>query len=250
MIGIYKITSPSGKIYIGQSINIEKRFKNYKNLSCKNQPILYKSFLKYGVENHIFEIIEECKHDQLNLKERYYQDLFNVVSTKGLNCRLQETDILPRIVSEETKKKMSNRIILQETKNKISKTLLGHVGHFLNKKHTEDTKKKISQGNKGKKMSKEAREKMSKAKKGRILSEITKEKIKLGNIGKGMSIENRKKVSERVSKPIIQYDLNDNFIKEWKTVTEAKKFFKGDIPATLKGRQKQSCGFKWKYKYD
>ena len=33
-----------------------------------------------------------------------------------------------------------------------------------------------------------------------------------------------------------------------KTVTEAKKYYKGDIPATLKGRQKQSCGFKWKYK--
>ena len=248
MIGIYKITSPSGKIYIGQSINIERRFNQYKKLMCKKQPILYRSFLKYGVENHIFEIIEECKIEQLNYKERYYQDLFNVVSVTGLNCTLQETNILPRVISEETREKMSNRIISQETKDKIAKTLLGHVGHFLNKKHSEETKKKISKSNKGKKRTEEFKQKLSIAHKGKILSESTKEKIRSGNTGKGMSDYNRKKVSERTAKPILQYDLDDNFIKEWKTVTEAKKYYKGDIPATLKGRQKQSCGFKWKYK--
>lgn len=250
MIGIYKITSPSGKIYIGQSINIERRFNQYKKLMCKNQPLLYKSFLKYNVNNHIFEVIEECEFKQLNIKERYYQDLYNVVSITGLNCTLQDTDVLPRVMSEETKQKLSNRIILQKTRDKISKTLLGHTGHFLNKKHTELSKKKISESNRGKVHSEETCKKISNSHKGKTLSQITKEKIRIGNIGKGMSVENRKKVSERVSKPIIQYDLKGNFIKEWRTVTDAKKFFKGDIPATLKGKQKQSCGFKWKYKYD
>ena len=51
MIGIYKITSPSGKIYIGQSKDIEKRFKAYKNLKCKGQPYIYRSLLKYGSGN-------------------------------------------------------------------------------------------------------------------------------------------------------------------------------------------------------
>ena len=37
MIGIYKITNPKGKIYIGQSINIENRFKVYKRYNCKGQ---------------------------------------------------------------------------------------------------------------------------------------------------------------------------------------------------------------------
>ena len=58
--GIYKITSPSEKNYIGQAVNINKRFYRYKSLDCSQQIILYKSFIKYGVENHIFEIIEEC----------------------------------------------------------------------------------------------------------------------------------------------------------------------------------------------
>ena len=48
-IGIYKIVSPSEKIYIGQSINIEKRWeKNYKTLKCKTQTKLYNSLKKYG----------------------------------------------------------------------------------------------------------------------------------------------------------------------------------------------------------
>ena len=67
MIGIYKITSPNNNIYIGQSINIEKRFVQYKKLrSCCNQIKLYNSFVKYGVDNHIFEIIEECNIEFFN----------------------------------------------------------------------------------------------------------------------------------------------------------------------------------------
>jgi predicted GIY-YIG superfamily endonuclease len=41
MIGIYKITSPTNKVYIGQSLDIEKRFVNYKGLFCKQQTKLY-----------------------------------------------------------------------------------------------------------------------------------------------------------------------------------------------------------------
>ena len=57
MVGIYKITNPSGKIYIGQSVNIDNRISSYKNLKCKNQTKLYRSLLKYTFENHIFEIL-------------------------------------------------------------------------------------------------------------------------------------------------------------------------------------------------
>ena len=48
MIGIYKITSPSNKIYIGQSIDIEKRFYYYRKLYCLKQVKLYRSFIKIG----------------------------------------------------------------------------------------------------------------------------------------------------------------------------------------------------------
>ena len=80
MIGIYKITSPSGKIYIGQSVNIANRLSKYKNANCKTQRVLYNSIIKYGWKAHKFEVLCECDIIELNDKERYYQDLFNVVS--------------------------------------------------------------------------------------------------------------------------------------------------------------------------
>ena len=85
MVGIYKITNPNNKVYIGQSIDIEKRFKQYKRYSCKAQPKLYNSLNKYGVENHIFEIIKKCNIEELNTKERYYQEKYNAIQN-GLNC--------------------------------------------------------------------------------------------------------------------------------------------------------------------
>lgn len=83
---IYKITSPNNKIYIGQSTNWQKRYSYYKNLKCKNQPKLYNTFLKYGLENFKFEILEtnilQCF---LNLYEQCYICLFDSYNS-GLNC--------------------------------------------------------------------------------------------------------------------------------------------------------------------
>lgn len=103
IIGIYKITSPSGRIYIGQSKNIKNRWKTYikLNTSCKKQTALYNSFLKHGVDRHTFEIIEECEFNQLNIRERYWQDFYSVLNG-GLNCVLTETELLPRVFSKET----------------------------------------------------------------------------------------------------------------------------------------------------
>lgn len=42
-IGIYKITNPKGKIYIGQSIDIDKRINTYRLMHCKDQKLLYNS---------------------------------------------------------------------------------------------------------------------------------------------------------------------------------------------------------------
>lgn len=87
MVGIYKITSPSGKIYIGQSVNIKERFRKYEKLNCKRQVKLYNSIIKHGIENHVFEIIEECIEEQLNEREIYWGGYYNVLE-KGLNLKL------------------------------------------------------------------------------------------------------------------------------------------------------------------
>lgn len=120
MIGIYKITSPTGKIYIGQSIDIERRWLDHK--SCYEKFPLQNSIKKHGFENHKFEIKEECSIELLNERERYWQEFYNVLGPMGLNCKLTQTTDLSGSHSEETKRKIGeankNRVFDEETKAK------------------------------------------------------------------------------------------------------------------------------------
>ena len=92
MVGIYKITNLiNGKIYIGQSINIQQRWKAhrskpfYKNGDQYQTP-LYRAIRKYGLNNFIFEIIEECFESELNDKEQYYIQYYDATNPdKGYN---------------------------------------------------------------------------------------------------------------------------------------------------------------------
>jgi len=58
-IGIYKVTSPSNRVYIGQSVNIERRLKRYKSLSIKTkqQTKLWRSLIKHTTFKHESKII-------------------------------------------------------------------------------------------------------------------------------------------------------------------------------------------------
>lgn len=118
MIGIYKITNPNGRVYIGQSQNITSRMKNYMGLDCKKQPRLYRSLLKHGYNSHLFEILEECLFEELNIRERYYQEFYDVLSKNGMNCYLTETNVLPRKLSQETKDKISNSMLGKRNNHK------------------------------------------------------------------------------------------------------------------------------------
>lgn len=145
MIGIYKITSPSNKIYIGQSIDIEKRFYYYRKLYCLKQVKLYRSFIKYGIENHQFEIIEECNIENLNNKERCWQEFYDVLKF-GLNCILVETDIKSKKMSEETKSKISKT---QKAKTEDFKNRLRILN--LGRNHSNESKILMSINNNRKK---------------------------------------------------------------------------------------------------
>ena len=140
-IGIYKITSPSGRIYIGQSMNLERRINEYKKLNnCKGQSKLYLSLIKYGAENHIYEIIELCDLKIINERERFWQEYFECV-TKGLNCILVKTSEKKMIVSDEVRKKMSES-------GKGKKQSKEHIQKRVNSKngyvHSEETKNKMA----------------------------------------------------------------------------------------------------------
>lgn len=164
MVGIYKITSPTGKVYIGQSTNIAQRFQYYNNLKCTQQVKLLRSLQKYKPENHNFEIIEECEESRLNLRERYWQEQYDVLNKeKGLNLRYTKVDDRSGTMSEETKERMS-----------ISK--IGEKNTMHGKTHSEETKKKISEKRKGHKHSDETRKLYSEQRLGIPKSEEHKQK--------------------------------------------------------------------------
>jgi len=149
MVGIYKITSPTGKIYVGQSINIEQRFTYYKKLNCTEQIKLLRSLQKYTPENHNFEILEECEECYLNERERYWQECHDVLNReRGLNLRYVKDGDRSGTMSEETRERMSS-------------SKVGEKNYMFGKKHSEETKKKISEKRKGYKVSEEVKKRLS-----------------------------------------------------------------------------------------
>jgi group I intron endonuclease len=109
MGSIYKIANPIGQVYIGQASNVDKRWRDYSRLQCKNQTKLYRSIGTYGWINHSKEVLEECIADQLDERERYWQIHFDSIN-EGLNCLLVGGSI-------KKKKERVKRIQGMETAN-------------------------------------------------------------------------------------------------------------------------------------
>lgn len=164
VIGIYKIVSPSGRVYIGESVNIYKRWIVYRGLHCKRQTKLYSSFLKYGTDEHIFDIIEECSVEDLKCRERHWQDFYNVLNG-GLNLKLTECGDKKYVPSQETieKLKVANagennpnfgKSCSEVQKSKISKTMIerginkGESNPSWGKTKSEEAKRSIGEANK------------------------------------------------------------------------------------------------------
>lgn len=108
MVGIYKITNNiNEKSYIGQSVNIAKRWVahkaaiNKKNEHTYDYP-LYRAFRKYGVDNFSFEVLEECSHEQLDEKEKYWISYYNTLDN-GYNQTYGGDGSFNRLNSEKLK---------------------------------------------------------------------------------------------------------------------------------------------------
>jgi hypothetical protein len=171
---IYKITSPNNKVYIGQTINFEQRCRKYKYQAFKGQIKLWNNCQKY-LWNPIntIEIIEICRRDILDERERYWINEYNSY-IDGLNADL----------GGKTRKGFKHS---KETKEKLRKANLG-------KKHSDETRKKISDA--GKNMSTETREKISKGNKGKVISVEHRNRISESNSGRKLTAEQKLKISK------------------------------------------------------
>lgn len=110
--GIYKITNlVNGKSYIGLSTNIVARWSQHRSHYKKGDTILYKAMIKYGLENFIFEILENCQKYELGEKEKFYIRKYRTYvgfeDCNGYNMTLGGEDSEGLIFTEEAKSKMS-----------------------------------------------------------------------------------------------------------------------------------------------
>lgn len=170
--GIYCIENIStSKKYIGQSTDILYRWNKHKtNLNGNYHPNMYlqSSWNKYGESDFVFSILEECNMDELDERESYWIDYYNTVDrTKGFNLRDGGQNGGSKY-SDESRKKMSEsqkelwtdeqhkRHMSEAFKNVWSNDdyrngRSGENHPMYGKHHSEETKKKISKINKGKK---------------------------------------------------------------------------------------------------
>jgi group I intron endonuclease len=223
--GIYKITNPLGRVYIGQSWNIKDRFRKYNYKS--SQIFLMRSFEKYGKDKHKFEIIEfldiNSTQELMDEREIYWIDFYkkqkiNLMNIRGGGSRGKH--------SEETKKKIG-------LVHKGNKYKLGY-------KNSEETRKKIAESRTGKKLSKESINKRLITIKSRKRTE--KEILQFINF--------KIKSIKSIIKSIEKFDLNGNFIKQYVSIKEAATDNNLSCTAIcncLKNRSKSAGNFVWKY---
>lgn len=132
--GIYLITNKiTGEIYIGQSINISNRFKNYFNLSYLKRYSykINRALIHYGYSKFSVTILEYCEKSKLLVREQYYIDKlnpqYNILKIAGSSLNSKYTE---------------------ETKAKFSKSLKGvyvtEKSPLLDSLLTEETKKLLS----------------------------------------------------------------------------------------------------------
>ena len=216
--------------------------KKYIGKDTKNDPKylgsgtwLREDITKCGKENFIKNILEYCSTDEeLTLKEIYWIKYYNAV----------ESDDYYNLVY----------------------TSGGFNSHKLTKEKYEYVCNKISNNTRGKRhIWKDIATRninLSKATKGKPKPEGFGEKISLikKNNPTKFTQEHRNKISEKKKgtkcpnkkcKKILQYDLNNNFIKEWFSFNEITKFnplYKDNIRSCLNGYSKKAYGFIWKYK--
>jgi len=184
--GIYTIMCLiNGKIYVGRSVNWEKRLKGHKFILNKNQHLnqhLQSAWNKYGEENFTFELLEEYEERFLSSMEHWWCNMLNTHNRKyGYN--IEPTSPFGMIHLSE------------ETKEKLSKALKGRKGTFLGRKHNEESKKKMSDVKKGKKVSSELIEKRRQKQVGKKRTKEQKEEMSKSRKGRKFTEEHKKNIS-------------------------------------------------------
>lgn len=203
---IYKITNNiNNKIYIGQTRNsLGRRWTEHKRDAKKNpdSALIHKAMAKYGIENFSIEIVEDnLTNEELNEREQYWIKKYDSFNNKEKGYNLTSGGQQSTYISDETKEKHRYNALHGIT---------GHTHLPRDQVYTSEVRKRISEGNKGKKVSEETRKKLSAAGKGRKCSEKSRQSLIKRNKERVWSKESKEKLSTSM-KNYLSNKENHNF---------------------------------------
>lgn len=275
---IYKLIDPiTNEVrYIGQTDNPQRRFNGHLSSSTNVKSASYnthkscwiRKLVNSGYEP-IMEIVDSCETlEQSNSLEKLYIENFVEMGFKLTNSYI--TDVTE--FSLETREKMSNA--------KKGKTLEEIVGEEKAKELKEYYSERTKINNPNKTNDPMVREKISNTLKeyfsdkgnhwayGLKMTDEHNEKLRLAKLNNPKNVGNRKPRTEEQKEKIrnsikgrkinryeiIQYDMDMNLIKVWKSLREIERneplLSRSQIAKCCKEEKNSYAGFIWKYKID
>lgn len=260
--------------YVGQTSDLNRRFRTHINKSLSEKSSEYNThksrWIRQILENNylpLLDVLDECSNlEESNILEKFYIEKFTNEGLKLTNSYISDVTEF----SSDTKQKMSKAKKGKKLEEIVGEIKAQELRFFYsekiknrnpNKCWDENVRMKISETLKkffedknnhwafGKKMSEEYSEKLRKSK-------INNDK----NVGnrKPRTEEQKKKLSESIKgrkvkrSKILQFDMENNLLKEWDSLREIEKFDKtlrrNQIAKCCKGLKKFYAGYIWKYK--
>lgn len=184
---IYRITNLlNNKIYIGQTKDPKTRWSRHKSdarLDKKYNWHLYDAMRKYGVDNFVFEVIAQTKffEEVDRLEVLFIEQYRSTDKNVGYNISAGG---------------QANKLVSLETRNKMSKAALGREAWNKNKPCSKETKKLLSQANRGNKFrlgvktSEKTKILLSQINTGKKATDATKHKMSRSMLGKNAGEKN------------------------------------------------------------
>lgn len=266
IIGIYMITCIANhKRYIGQSIDIKRRFNQHRRKPPRQ---MREDFERFGVDAFKFEILEECAPNELDKKEtacmNELQPEYNI-KTEGcgisdeareklrkLKTGVKRPDISRQVKCVETGEVFesiraaakwcnvpnSNIVILLKGKGR---TAGGY--HWIYTDEDEEAQlERIRQMPEGRQRTEESKEKQRQAMTGRKHTPEHCEKIRQSHLGQGWKPSTYEKCCRK-----IHCVETGKIFDSIKTAAEHYGLKRPNISAVLAGKNKTSCGFHWEF---
>lgn len=245
------------KVYIGKTINTREHNHRYtygENITY-NEIDLIESLDKADwkpIETMWIQIFMSWGFEVVNArKEGGGGSHIWTDEQKNKHSILKSGKPLDKLKGKPSKRKGTT--MSPESKNKISEQAKKRYkeGRMYFPLQNPDSAKKASLSKKGKKQTEEHIQKRTQSLKGQKRTEKTKNKIKEKKSQQTYykNPEFIKRMTDANKKPVLQFDLEGNFLKEWECMGDVLKFFgKGDLTYACKDFNRSSNGYKWKYK--